>query len=119
MVIWAGDDGQAGALDTGAIYDPGGDSWTTMSTSLAPAARSEHRAIWTGTALIVFGGTSDGESSLADGGIFDPIGNSWSTLDMTNGPSGRLRHAQVWTGSEMLVWGGGYSGAEDGGLYAP
>ena len=36
-------------------YDPAADAWTLTSTSVAPAPRSSHTAVWTGAEMIVWG----------------------------------------------------------------
>ena len=48
MIVWGGYDGQPEA--TGARYDPVTDTWLPVSTSVAPRPRSNHVAVWTGTA---------------------------------------------------------------------
>jgi len=49
-------------LNTGGRYDPGTDSWTATNTTNAPSARALHTAIWTGSEMIVWGGT-DGNAN--------------------------------------------------------
>lgn len=66
MIVWGGinNSGQT-LLNTGGIYDPETDTWTTMSTANAPTARSMHNAFWTGTKMIVWGGvTIPGDSTI-------------------------------------------------------
>ena len=55
MIVWGGYNG-ASALNTGGRYNPSTDSWTATSTTNAPAGRSEHTAVWTGSEMIVWGG---------------------------------------------------------------
>ena len=43
--------------NTGGRYDPGTDSWTATSTTNAPTARYAPTAVWTGSEMIVWGGT--------------------------------------------------------------
>jgi hypothetical protein len=50
---------------TGGRYDPSTDNWTATSTTNAPDIRSGHTAIWTGSEMIVWGGTR-----LNDGGRY-------------------------------------------------
>ena len=70
----------------------------------APAARSQHTAIWTGTEMIVWGGSGNGPSN--DGGRYNPTGDSWTGVSTTGAPFARELHTAVWTGSEMIIWGG-------------
>ena len=60
MIVWGG----LGAgpvfhmpLNTGRRYNPTTDSWIATSTTNAPSARDEHTAVWTGSEMIVWGGT--------------------------------------------------------------
>ncbi len=86
------------------------------STTNAPAARYAHTAVWTGTEMIVWGGT-DGSTLFNNGGRYNPANNTWSAMSSVGAPSGRVYHTAVWTGTEMIVWGG--SGAGDGARYNP
>ena len=94
-------------------------SWAATSTSNAPAGRFYHTAVWTGSKMIVWGG-SDGHG-LNDGGQYDPVANSWTTTSTSNAPAGRYNHTGVWSGSKMIVWGGSGSAGllNDGGQYDP
>ncbi len=96
------------------------DYWTATTTTAAPSARYAHTAVWTGSKMIVWGGTGN-SGYLNDGGLYDPVTNTWSATTTTSAPSGRDRHTAVWTGSKMIVWGGtGNSGyLNDGGQYDP
>jgi N-acetylneuraminic acid mutarotase len=96
------------------------DTWTATTTTNAPAARWFHTAVWTGTEMLVWGGTTT-TSNLKSGGRYNPSTDSWVATTRTNAPTGRFAHTAVWTGSEMIVWGGsGTSGFENtGGRYNP
>src|SRR6266480_996420 len=80
------------------------DSWTATSTTSAPAARSAHTAVWTGSEMIVWGGQNP--SRLNTGGRYNPSTDSWTATSTTSAPAGRYFHTAVWTGREMIVWGG-------------
>ena len=81
------------------------DQWTTTTTTDAPTGRSGHTGVWTGTEMIVWGG-SDYISVFDTGGRYNSSTDSWTPTSTTNAPSGRVFHTAVWTGSEMIVWGG-------------
>jgi hypothetical protein len=81
------------------------DTWTPTSVINAPAGRIRHAAVWTGSEMIIWGG-SDGISFFNTGGRYNPSTDSWTATSTTNAPSGREFHTAVWTGSEMVVWGG-------------
>jgi hypothetical protein len=107
MIVWGGDNGSSPFFNTGGLYDPVGNSWVAggASTSGAPADRTIHTAVWTGSRMIVWGGSGD-SSVLNSGGLYDPVGNSWAATATLGAPSGRTAHTSVWTGSTMIVWGG-------------
>jgi len=59
MIIWGGTNGwYSGGIyfDNGAKYDPADDSWTPTTLINAPTGRYDHTAVWTGDAMIVWGG---------------------------------------------------------------
>ena len=71
----------------------------------APAARVNHTAIWTGSEMIVWGGSS-GNGGLNTGARYNPTTDIWKATSVTNAPAARTNHTVVWSGSEMIVWGG-------------
>ena len=83
------------------------DSWHTMS--FAPAVRSQHTAVWTGSEMIVWGGRN-ASGALNTGSRYAPSTDSWVPTSMgPNVPDPRYGHTAVWTGTEMIVWGGPYT----------
>jgi N-acetylneuraminic acid mutarotase len=92
------------------------DAWGATSTINAPSARDLHTAVWTGSEMIVWGGTNF-SNYLNTGGRYNPSTDSWTATSTTNAPSARARHTAVWTGSEMIIWGG--AGDSTGGKYNP
>jgi N-acetylneuraminic acid mutarotase len=118
MIVWGGySNSVGGALNTGGRYNPSTDSWIATSTTNAPSPRDSHTAVWTGSEMIVWGGTS-GDNT---GGRYNPGMDGWTATSTTNAPSGRYYHSGVWTGSEMIVWGGfdGTNSLNTGGRYNP
>ncbi|HEV8375142.1 MAG TPA: kelch repeat-containing protein, partial [Candidatus Polarisedimenticolia bacterium] len=104
MIIWGGHvNGTSIYFNTGGRYNPATDSWTATSTVSAPSARSDHTAVWTGTQMIVLGGSGD-----QTGGRYDPAADSWTPTSHPP-PTARYSHIALWTGNQMIVWGG-YSG---------
>jgi N-acetylneuraminic acid mutarotase len=99
-------------LNTGAVYDPGLDTWSAITATGAPAVRCYHSAVWTGTKMLVWGGYDWNTTDKSDGFSYDPSGNTWSAAIQTTGaPSARDTHMAVYTGSKMVIWGGeAYSG---------
>ena len=96
------------------------DTWTPTSITDVPSPRDLHTAIWTGSEMIVWGGSSNG-SDVNTGGRYNPATDSWTASSTTNAPAARSGHTAVWTGTEMIVWGGfGESGwLNSGGKYNP
>src|SRR5947208_16843311 len=84
--------------------------------------KAEHitPAVWTGTEMIVWGG-SDDANHLNTGGRYNPANDSWMATSITNAPEARSGHTAIWTGSNMIVWGGGdgTSNFNNGGRYDP
>lgn len=107
-IVWGGV-GAAGYLGSGARYDPGSGSWTTLPTG-APSARVGHVGVWTGTNMVIWSGRN-ASGLLNDGAIYDPISTSWTSLAVTNAPENRYGATAVWAGDRLVVWGGlGVSG---------
>ena len=123
MIVWGGYfyDGNYHNLNTGGRYNPAIDSWLATSPTNAPEARYFHTAVWTGSEMIVWGGSTFDYIYLNTGGRYNPIADSWTATNTINAPIARWLHTAVWTGSEMVVWGGhGDSGEfNTGGRYNP
>jgi Kelch motif len=97
--------------------------WTRLPDP--PEVRSRAASVWTGDALLVWGGyvytgLSD-ESPRSDGLAFDARSREWEPMS----PSPLMRRldpASAWTGEELLVWGG-WDGRnqfyDDGAVYDP
>jgi len=122
MIIWGGSTLIIGGFtNTGARYDPTTDTWRPISTTNAPSPRSNHTAVWTGTEMIIWGG-SDSRGPLNTGARYNPATDTWTPISTTNAPSARSAHTAIWTGSEMIIWGGAGSGGtrtNTGGRYDP
>jgi N-acetylneuraminic acid mutarotase len=120
VIVWGGyAAGSGGRLNDGSRYDPALDAWTPTSTAGAPSKRYLHTAVWTGTEMIVWGGSES--SSTNTGGRYDPVGDGWTSTSVgSDCPDARFNHRAVWTGTEMIVWGGYGSGClNTGGRYSP
>jgi hypothetical protein len=116
MIVWGGwvSNSSPNLTNTGGKYEPLTDSWQATSTDAnVPYARDYHHAIWTGSEMIIWGGTGITKT----GGKYDPGTDSWvPTSTGANLPTGNSENTTVWTGSEMIAWGGGTS---TGGRYNP
>lgn len=108
MIVWGGTQYAPSALvNTGGRYSPATDSWVPMSTLNAPTPRTNASVIWTGTEMIVWGGSDPASSTLLnDGAAYNPLTDTWRTITTIGAPAGRAWHTAVWSGTEMIVWGG-------------
>jgi hypothetical protein len=105
MIVWGGNTSYAYYdlyTQTGARYSPANDTW--LGTAIGPntpSKRSYHSAVWTGTKMIVFGGTVDEFGYLDSGGIYSsendniqvspptlPMGEVGTFYNQTISPSG-------------------------------
>jgi len=124
MIVWGGENTAGTVFGDGALYDRGANTWSAMSSTGAPSARTKHTAVWTGTKMIVWGGWNNTGTFFADGAAYDPASNTWTSLATSGAPSGRQAHSAVWdpTDGLMIVWGGKSSGTtvfNDGAAYNP
>jgi N-acetylneuraminic acid mutarotase len=87
----------------------------------APGARSSHTAVWTGTEMIVWGGSGLNSPWINTGGRYNPSTNGWTPTSTTNAPIARSSHVAVWSGQLMIVWGGATAtfDTRTGGRYDP
>jgi hypothetical protein len=100
-----------GLLNNGGIFDPTTNTWSPISTTGAPSRRFLHSAVWTGSKMIVWGGTdATAGTNLANGAAYDPVTNSWSPISTTNAPTKWFNDVSVWTGTKMIVWNGAFGG---------
>lgn len=125
MLVWGGMGGRYGlaALGDGARYDPVADAWSELPADGAPAPRDGHTTVWTGAAMLVWGGV--GERLYGDGAAFDPAAGRWPPLPTAGAPSPRAGHSAVWTGRMMMIWGGSHQSGRswlplgDGAAFGP
>jgi N-acetylneuraminic acid mutarotase len=112
MIVWGGcpisDIGFCtDFLDTGGRFEPSTNTWTPTSLVNAPEPRYAHRAVWSGSQMIVWGGNRpDPFVTPRTGGRYDPVGDTWLATNANEAPTARALHSAVWTGAEMIVWGG-------------
>lgn len=122
MLIWGGfttGSGIFGAnviyLISGARYNLAANTWSAIPTTGAPSQRTEYSAVFTGTDMIIWGGSDIIGSFIGtltnfnDGARYNLAANTWSPTSTTGAPFRRYGHSAVWTGTEMVVWGGAYA----------
>jgi hypothetical protein len=128
MIIWGGNSPN-GALPDGGSYTPPTSptdlgSWTSIPASSIAGVRQSHTAVWTGSAMIIWGGLDANANTLNTGAAYDPVAKVWTALPTLNAPSARFGHSAIWTGSQMIVFGGSNSTTagpilNDGAIYDP
>lgn len=124
MIVLGGWSMASEELTDGAIYSPTTDTWSRppgLSSGLI-GGRAYHSAVWTGSSLIIWGGSS-GVRYFDDGAVYTPATDTWTTPPGLNASplSPRRNHMAVWTGTSMIVWGGyGHTGGDrrDGAIYS-
>lgn len=126
MMIWGGLDSLAAStyLNSGGKYNPLTDTWSPISTTNAPSARSNHSAIWTGSEMIIWSGqgsVSGNNERLNTGARYNPSTDTWSETALVGAPDASSIHNAVWTGSNMIIFGGFWSSYNNNGsgIYNP
>ena len=112
VFIWGGSDSAGGVLDSGAIYSPVTDTWTPVAKdAYTPTARVLATAVWTGSVVVVFGGSdTTGVTPYKDGALYDPAKNAWSAMPAAS--KARSASLGFWDGTRAIFWGGiGATGA--------
>jgi N-acetylneuraminic acid mutarotase len=116
MIVWGGEAcpdancTQQTAVSSGGRYNPQSDSWvaTAIPPALnAPSPRSHHTAVWTGSEMIIWGGTAPSDTTVVGtGAAYDPVTDNWTPTSLPGNMHLRHFHTAIWTGNEMIVWGG-------------
>jgi N-acetylneuraminic acid mutarotase len=103
MVVWGGilTNQSPSSLGDGGRYDRATDSWRGVSATGAPAGRHNHAAAWTGTEMLIWGGSQTGE-----GGRYTPGTDTWAPMSSTGAPKPRDYPGTVWDGARLFVAGG-------------
>jgi N-acetylneuraminic acid mutarotase len=80
-----------------------------MPDGPAPAGRGYHSAVWTGDAMLVFGGVGGRFDLFEDLWSYDPRANAWTPIPTPEPrPSGRFYQSAAWdpVSERLLVFGG-------------
>jgi len=122
MYYWGGRVGSTytyNLSDTGGYMTPMGSVGDLPSPSGALSARQYHKAFWTGSKMIIWGGEDTSGTPLNNGAIYDPSGGWVRLPDPPSGLHSRTGYYAVWTGSTMIIWGGSHDGIyyNDGAIY--
>jgi hypothetical protein len=106
VFIWGGSDSSGAVLDSGAIYNPMDDSWVAVTKDANTlTARIFATAVWTGSVVVVFGGSdATGATPYKDAAFYDPAQKAWSPLPVAS--KARSSALGFWDGTRALFWGG-------------
>jgi len=112
VLLFGGMNGTAHTNDTW-LFDTATNSWTQLSTSPTPSARSSHAMASTPSGVLLFGGivtsSPTNDTWLFTYDIITKTG-TWTetntSKDPTNTPSARVNHAMAFTPSGVLLFGG-------------
>lgn len=104
MIVWSGFDPNGQYLRDGGRYNPALDTWIPVTSTNAPAGRRTGSAIWTGSRMVVWGGSASPDTNK--GGRYDPATDTWTPTATLNAPEARFEYGAVWTGNDLVVWGG-------------
>lgn len=110
-VFWAGNspDGPT----AGGVYDPTTDTWQRMPDGpLGP--REGYVSVWTGTELLIVGGTSGDGFAQPVAAAFDPRAGSWRLLPSLNQLGALRPTGAVWNGERVFLAGSRYLCPEEG-----
>src|SRR5512145_2081667 len=91
--------GGGGSDSRSSTADSDNGVWSSVQSG-SPVSEA-HTAIWTGSAMIVWG-----DSRVNSGGQYNPDTGTWNIISSADAPEARISHTAVWTGTEMIVWGG-------------
>ena len=92
MLVWGGSIA-TGMSAGGARYDPATDSWSPLRLAGGPQRRGGHQAVWTGTEMVMWGGTQGRGWPRGDGARYDPATDTWHAVAADDAPIERDDHA--------------------------
>nr|MCU0374450.1 hypothetical protein [Chitinophagaceae bacterium] len=100
--IWGGKSGTT-YLNNGAIYNAATNSWTTVTSTNAPSARSAATAAFGNGKILVWGGNAGG-AYLNNGKLYDVATNTWTNVNTAGAPTcGNHLHIE-WNGSQFQTY---------------
>jgi hypothetical protein len=94
-------------LNTGARYDLATDRWLPISNLAAPRGRMNAAAVWTGSEMVVLGGSGGASGTLGIyvGGAYDPMNDRWRPVAPTDVQFDRRFPLAYWSGQEIVISG--------------
>ena len=79
-------------------------NWQTITAAGAPTPRYSPAVTWSGSHLLVFGGSGCGFSTTASAAAFDPLGGTWSDIGCTVPSGDRANGVAFMDGGYMRHW---------------
>lgn len=106
VVIWGGQINGT-KLNTGYIYNLRTNSWSPMTTTNAPSARTGAKMVWTGNEIMVWGGKVNGIATDT-GAFYNVESDSWLGTSLQNSPEPRFGHSMVLdpVNKDVYIFGG-------------
>jgi len=102
MIVWGGFGTGSNEYYDGAVYDPAGDSWTSVTDTGAPTVQPHQcTVVWTGTRLFVWGADIN---AFMQGATWDPGTNTWTSIGTWS--IIRREPAGCATSYGVFIWGG-------------
>jgi N-acetylneuraminic acid mutarotase len=108
-LIWTGNFALALAPGQGGFpeFDPVAQAWRILSTNGSYPSGSGGAVVWTGQAVLVFGGSCGIQGTCAITESINAATGQSTNLSLVNAPAVRaFGTTAVWTGTQMIVWGG-------------
>lgn len=93
----------------GLRYSPSTDDWSPLSEIDAPLGRENHKALWTGNRMLIWGGNNINipKDYYNTGALYDPIYDIWTPLSIPANFEGRINFTMDRVESNLiLIWGG-------------
>jgi hypothetical protein len=75
-------------------WKPGDAAWSVLSGTNPPAQRYANEAVWTGSKLFIYGGSSGSAPHVSSGAVYDPGLNAWSDA---SAPDATYERNDAWT----------------------
>jgi hypothetical protein len=125
FIVWGGDNQGLSFTNTGAKYDPVGDTWTSTTTTGAPTGRQNALGFWSGSEMIIYGGRNHLGFGLTSGARYKPGPDTWTAMPDGAAFASNIREPKgVWTGTRLIFWSGEMTGnvgdrANFGAAYRP
>ncbi len=118
LIVWGGRIGDE-MSQTGMVYDFLTDSWSLMEqTGDIPTARWGARTVWSGSEMLIYGGTERSNSIATDifnGARYNPSNHTWTEMSSVGTPE-MVSGTMVMVGSTLVLWGDSF---QNSGRYYP